>query len=220
MKSRSSRSRRRAVLAGLVLVLVAVAAVILAAGIRAAGSYLVVAEPLERSDAIFVLSGRTPARELEAAELYRKGLAGAVVLARGVNPLDAARQLAGELPTQERSASVLERLGVSRQAIAKLDRPVENTHEELQVDFEHARDHGFRRVILVTSPVHTRRVRTIWNARYQATIPALVHPTPHDPFDPARWWRSGRSLETGLHELFGILNFRLGSPLPTFDRAR
>lgn len=218
MKSSSaSWRRRRAALVALVLVLIATAMLVVA--VRAVGPYLVVADPLERSDAIFVLSGRTPARELEAAELYRQGLAGAVVLAHGVNPLDVARELAGEPPTQERSASILERLGVPRQAIAKLDRRVENTHEELAVDFEYARDRGLRRVIFVTSPAHTRRVRTIWNALYQATIPALVHPTPHDPFDAPRWWRSRRSVEDGLHEVFGILHFRLGSPLPTYDRT-
>lgn len=72
-------------------------------------------------------------------------------------------------------------------------------------------------MILVTSPVHTRRVRTIWNARQSGAIAALVHPTPYETFDARRWWRSRYGVEAAAHELFGIAHFRLGSLLPTFD---
>ena len=108
--------------------------------------------------------------------------------------------------------------GVPRQAVARLDRVVVNTDEELGADFDYARAQGFRRVILVTSPQHTRRVRMIWDASYQATLPALVHPTPFEEFDAARWWRSSRSMEKVFYEIAAIAHFLLGRPLPTHDR--
>jgi uncharacterized SAM-binding protein YcdF (DUF218 family) len=200
------------------LLLVGVFAVLLVLGVQAVGPFLVVADRVEPSDAIIVLEGGTPAREVEAAALYRRGLASVVVLALARDPTPVARQLAGEPVLQERAARALQYAGVPRQAIVRLERQVDNTAQELQVDFEHARARGFRRVILVTSPQHTRRVRVVWNARYQARIPALVHPTPYEPFDPGRWWRSRRYLEDSLHELAAIAHFLLGSPLPTFDR--
>lgn len=214
----NKRRWRGPVLLALVVAAATLAAV--SAGLPALGRYLVVADALEPSDAVIVLAGRTPAREVEAAALYHHGLAPRVVLARGRDPYEAAHALAGEPTPQARALRALTHLRVPREAIEVLERVVENTDDELEVDFGHARSRGFRQVILVTSPAHTRRVRMIWNARYQATLPAIVHPTPYDPFDAARWWRSRRGLEAAVHETGGILLFMIGSPLPTFEPAR
>lgn len=183
------------------------------------GHYLVVSDPLASSDAIVVLDGRTPARELEAAALYERGLAPRVIvsLPRDLLP-EAARQLSGLPASQEQAVRVLRHRGVPAEAIVRMPTVVDNTEQELAVDFEYAQQQGFRRLIVVTSPPHTRRVRIVWNARYQADVAALVHPTPYDPFDAARWWHSRYSLEAAVHEAGGIVNFLLGSPLPTFQR--
>ena len=51
--------------------------------LTAIGRQLVDEDPLQPSDAIIVLAGRTPEREIEAADLYRAGLAPIVVLPEG-----------------------------------------------------------------------------------------------------------------------------------------
>jgi uncharacterized SAM-binding protein YcdF (DUF218 family) len=214
----NKRRWRNAGLAVLALAMLAVGALFL--GLPALGRWLVVADPLEPSDAIVVLDGQTPARELEAAALFHRGLAPRVVVARARDPYQRAREMAGEPSPQARALRVLVHVEIPREAIQALERTVENTADELAVDFDHARARGFRRLILVTSPSHTRRVRVIWNARYQAVLPALVHPTRYDPFDTARWWRSRRGLESAAHEIAGILNFAVGQPLTTYDRPR
>ncbi|MGH7312485.1 MAG: YdcF family protein [Candidatus Rokuibacteriota bacterium] len=209
------RLRRAALLLGLVGLLVCL---LLVLGIFRVGPYLVVADRLEPSDAIFVLAATGPARLVEAASLYRRGLAPVVVVSLPPDTLRVARELAGEPAPQERAVRALVHAGVPRQAVARLDRVVVNTDEELGVDFDYARTQGFRRVILVTSPSHTRRVRMIWNAYHEARLPALVHPTPFEEFNGARWWRSSRSLEKVFYELAAITHFLLGRPLPTHDR--
>jgi len=184
------------------------------------GPWLMVQEPLTQSDVIFVTDGQTPQRELEGAALFLEGWAPRVALARPRDPMSAdVHRLAGEPEPQERAWQVLRRRGVPEGAIVRLERVVENTDEELQVDFDYARTHGFRRVIIVSSPYHTRRVRMIWRSRFGGEIPAVVRVTRYEPVDPARWWRSRRSLEAISHEVFGIANFLLGSPIPTFDRG-
>ncbi len=214
-------NKRRWRVAGLsILAIALLALVVLAVALPALGRWLVVDDRLEPSDAIVVLDGQTPARELEAAALYHRGLAPLIVLARAHDPYQRAREIAGEPSPQARALRVLIHQKVPREAIQALERVVENTADELAVDFDHARARGFRRVILVTSPAHTRRVRVIWDAHYQPTLPALVHPTPHDPFDTHRWWRSRRGLETAVHELAGIVNFAVGEPVPANDRIR
>lgn len=209
--------RRRLRLLLLALVAGAFAAVF---GLPQLGRYLVVADELVPSDAIFVLEGGTPARELEAAALYRAGVAPRVVLTLARDPLEVPHRLAGEPNPQERAARVLAHIGVPAAAIVQLDRVVENTVQELAADFEYAQSRGFRAVVLVTSPPHTRRVRVIWNSRFESRMPARIRPTRYEEFDARRWWRSRRWLEDGLHELVGIAHFMIGSPLPTFDRGR
>jgi uncharacterized SAM-binding protein YcdF (DUF218 family) len=216
MKARRSRLLLSAlVVCGLVPLLLAVAAG------RWLGPWLVVSEPLVRSDVIFVTDGETPQRELEGAALFLEGWAPRVALTLPRDPMsEEFRHMAGELTPQERSARVLLRRGVPEAAIVRLDRVVENTREELRVAFEHARAHGFRRVIIISSPYHTRRIRLIWSASFEREVPAIVRPTRYEPIDPTRWWRSRRPLEDVVHEVFAITHILLGSPIPTFDRAR
>ena len=211
----STRPRRRLLVALLVAALAVIGVV---AGLPALGGWLVVAEPLAPSDAIFVLEGRTPAREVEAAALYHRHLAPIVGISRARDPLTVARQLARLPPGQETAGLVLRNVGVPAGAIVLLDREVQNTVEELRVIAEASRARGFRRVILVTSPSHTRRVRTIWSARVR-DVTALVHPTSYETFSPRGWWRSRHGVEEVVHEVGGIVNFRLGSILPTFEDA-
>src|SRR3989442_12822085 len=126
------RGLRRAVLLGLAAVL----SLFIPSGIKATGLYLVVADRLAPADAIYVLEGMTPAREVEAAILYRRRLAPRVVLALARDPTPIARRLAGEPTLQERAARVLTRMGVPARAIVRLSHPVENTEQELATDFD------------------------------------------------------------------------------------
>ena len=186
------------------------------AGFPILGTWLVVADPLRASDAIFVLDGYFPAREVEGAALYHRGLAPVVGISRARDPQPVARSLARVPPPQESSAIALRNLGVPDRAVLRLDREVQNTAEELALIAAVSRARSFRRVILVTSPSHTRRVRIIWDAQ-RAGVDALVHPTSFQRFDARRWWRSRHGIEEMIHELGGMLNFVLGSRLPTFD---
>ena len=184
------------------------------------GPWLVVNEPLERSDVIFVTDGQPPQRELEGAALFLEGWAPRVVLTLPRDRVsEEVRRLAGEPPPQERGSLILRRRGVPEAAIVRLGRIVENTTEELRADFDYARAQGYRRVIIVSSPYHTRRIRMMWGSRFEAEIPAVVRVTRYEPVDPAAWWRSSRSLEEISHEVVGIANFLLSGPIPTFDRG-
>ena len=184
--------------------------------VPALGAWLVVADPLVPSDAIFVLEGRTPAREVEAAALYHRGLARVVGISTARDGTPIARELARLPAGPEVATTALRNLGVPPQAIVRLEPEVQNTVEEVAAIAALCRTRGYTRVILVSSPSHTRRIRLIWDARAPG-ITARIHPTSSEPFDARRWWRSRRGVETVLHEVGGIVNFRLGSVLPTFD---
>jgi uncharacterized SAM-binding protein YcdF (DUF218 family) len=187
----------------------------LMAGLPALGRWLVVADPLVPSDVIVVVAGAPPAREVEAAALYQRRLAPLVVLSRARERNTVARQLARLPHGQAVASEILVTLGVPERAILRLDREVENSVEELAHVAEVSRARGFRRIILVSSPPHTRRLRTIWNT-LPTEVAVLIHPTPYETFEASRWWRSRHGVETVVHELGGLLNLRLGLWLPTF----
>lgn len=102
----------------------------------AIGSFLVVEDLLEPVAAIVVMGGQSPFREMEAAKIYRAGLAPSVVVARGIRweEQQTLRKLGVKVPEGwETSREVLLRLGVPLSAIIVPADRAEGTLEELQV---------------------------------------------------------------------------------------
>ena len=93
-----------------------VLAALVAVALLGAGRLLVVADPLPpRADAIVILAGSVPDRTLEAADLYRAGLAPRVVVTRERLPRGQAalRARGVHLPeSDELTATALRELGV------------------------------------------------------------------------------------------------------------
>ena len=75
--------------------------------------------------------------------------------------------------------AALEKFGVPRSAIVTLDEPVEITETELRRVVAAAKARGWRRVILVTSAFHARRVRLIWSREAAGAVEAGLAVT-HD----------------------------------------
>lgn len=199
------------------LVLVALAMVAHGPALRLIGRALVVEDPVAKADAIVVVAGGTPSREKAAAALFREGVAPDVVLSNPFTP-DRVRNLITmgirRLDYQGESRIVLEQRGVPAQAIVALPQTVKTTEAELKVVGELARSRGWRRVILVTSPQHSRRVKLVWSRQAPADIQSIVHITQDNDFLDGDWWRQRRAAEAVLHEYLGLAAIYLGiSPL-------
>jgi uncharacterized SAM-binding protein YcdF (DUF218 family) len=200
----TSRGRRLLVAA---LILAALATLAHAPALRLMGRALVVEDPLTTADAIVVVAGGTPDREGAAARLYREGLAPEVVLSNQFTP-DRVRDLialgARRLDYQGEARVALEKRGVPSQVIVALPTPATTTEAELKLVGEAARARGWRRVILVTSPQHSRRVKLVWSREAPADIEGLVRVVPEDKFLDGDWWRKRRQAEAVLHEYLGL----------------
>jgi len=68
-------------------------------------------------------------------------------------------------------------------------------------------------VIIVTTKVHTRRVRILWNRLAAGRGQAVIRAASDDPFDPRRWWRTTGDALDVVREFLGILNAWAGLPL-------
>jgi len=177
------------------------------------GGALVVQDTLKGADAIVVLAGGIPSREVAAAALYRQGLAPRVVVSNQHTPPrvnELIRMGIRAHDFQGESRLVLERHGVPPAALVLLREPVEITETELRRVGLLAQEQGWRRVILVTSPQHSRRVRFVWGRQAPAGIEALVTLAPEDGFEIDGWWRKRREAEAVLHEYLGLAALYLG----------
>ena len=92
------------------------------------GQWLVVEDPMQKSQAIVVLSGAMPFRALEAAKLYRMGYAPQVWLTRSEEPRASLAALG--IPYQgeeDYNRMILEREGVPAASVVVLPAPIQNT---------------------------------------------------------------------------------------------
>jgi uncharacterized SAM-binding protein YcdF (DUF218 family) len=176
------------------------------------GRWLVVEDSLQKAQAIVVLSGRMPLRALGAADLYRGGWAPEVWLTKSAEPGRTLAELGVAYEGEDfYNRKVLVQQGVPAEAIHILARPIVNTADEIAEIARSLPDDGTGAVIIVTSKVHTRRVRTLW--RQLGRGRALVRAADEDPFEPAHWWRtSGDALDV-VRECLGLLNAWAGLPL-------
>lgn len=206
----------------LVVGLTAVVAVGFPWGAGALGRWLVVADRLEPARAIVVLSGRVPFRAMEAAALYRDGLAPEVWLTNEV-------RTAGELALDRLGVPVvrqevynreaLGRLGVKLEAIRLLNDRIWNTADEVRVIAAELRRAGGDRVIIVTSKVHSRRVRATWAALVGNSPRAVVRYPREEPYAGGHWWLNTRDALDVSREVFGLMNVWAGFPVQP-DRPR
>ena len=164
-------------------------------------------DALAPADAVVVLAGGSPTREAAAAGLYHRGVAPFVVLSNDFTP-DRVRELIAlgvrRLDSQGESRLVLHKHGVPPDAIVALAAPVKTTEAELRLVAEAARARGWRRVILVTSPQHSRRVKLVWARESSGSIEGLVALAKADDFSGDAWWRKRRQAENVLHEYLGL----------------
>lgn len=182
---------------------------------REAGRWLNREDPLSHADVIFILGGGMPQRAEEAGRVFAAGYAPEVWFSRLESPADDLAKLGiryvGE---DEYNRQILIHEGVPENAIHVLPGPVVNTEEELQEAGRELRRAGKTRVILVTSPQHTRRVWTLWQKLVGRDPQVIVHAVHKDPFDPDHWWRNTRDVLSVVRESLGLLNAWAGLPVP------
>ena len=178
------------------------------------GRWLVAEDPLEKAQAIVVLSGRMPLRALEAAKLYREGYAPRVWVTHSSEPgatLEA-MQIAyvGE---DFYNLRVLVHEGVPADTIRVLEPPIVNTADEIRAVSAALEEEKGGTVIIVTNKVHTRRVRILWHRLVAGRGQAIVRAASGDRFEPRRWWRTTGDALDVVREILGILNAWAGMPL-------
>jgi uncharacterized SAM-binding protein YcdF (DUF218 family) len=160
------------------------------------GKYLVVQHPATKSDLIVCLAGGDVERGLASAELFAKGLAPRIFIAREPIPdgLETLTQKGIAYPESvDLVMMIFKGLGVPETAVIRGDRPVQSTFEEAERVGALIKEKKYRSLILVTSPTHSRRA---W-LTFRQVIPdkdfrITVIPTPYSKFRAEDWWKTRR----------------------------
>jgi uncharacterized SAM-binding protein YcdF (DUF218 family) len=196
-------------------VAIVVLPLLLLAGCPFAGQYLIVNEPLEKADVLVVLAGAEVERWLEAADLYREGYAPHLLLSPGYeDPLGSelrARGIRYPRPIDVHRDAIVQ-LGVPAQAIEIMPLGYDNTAAEAAGVRAIAPGRGWRRLIVVTSKYHTRRVRFAFERELRDTgIDIQVRGSRYDRATPDRWWSKRSDLRFVISELQKLIAYRLGA---------
>ena len=198
------------------LIVAAVIAVLLLAAMNL-GNFLYEDDPLQHADAIVVLAATIVARPLEAADLYKRGYAPVIVVTReepepGVTQL---RQRGIVVPLKaDLTRDVFLKLGIPPDAIIIPDRIHSNTAQEAQTFRALAMQHGWRRLIVVTSAYHTRRAGFAVRRELNGTgIDVEMHASRYEPLHPGQWWTGREDVRQVLDETakFAAYEFGLGA---------
>jgi uncharacterized SAM-binding protein YcdF (DUF218 family) len=162
-----------------------------------AATHLVVSQPLQRADAIVILSGSACflERTTEAAELYSANVAARVVLTN--DNLQGTWSSAEQRNPffYERARDNLILIGVPQQRIEVIYQPVTSTYNEAETVREYAQSQGFKSILVVTSGYHSRRAlwtlqRVFKGSNVQVGMQAVE--TGIQTPSPLTWWLHAR----------------------------
>lgn len=182
--------------------------------LRQVGSFLVVQDPLEKADVIFVLGGYAPERGAHAARLYEERVADLIVTSGA--RVDSSLELFDMQYTDaELTAQALNRAGVPQDAIVVLNQG-KSTMEEGFIARDYVARQGCKAAIVVTSPYHTRRAAWVMRRALKGTgVKVMMSPSGMDEWHPAEWWRHEEEMlfvnNEYLKFLYYLLHYSRGS---------
>lgn len=160
---------------------------------------LTVDDALAPADFIYLLGGDAHIRPVHAARLFREGLAPRVVITGAPGP-----------PDPSNPAMQLLRIeGVPDSAVTMLQLPpgATSTQDEGRALRRYLQAHPAERVIVVTSPYHTRRAR--WTLRRElkgVDVDLRMSAAPDPRFNASNWWQNEEGFVAYLTEALKFIH--------------
>jgi uncharacterized SAM-binding protein YcdF (DUF218 family) len=177
------------------------------------GQHLITERPLEKTDAIAVLSGSVPDRILEAIDIYKQGYAPLIILTKEEKAAgyDELLSLGIKIPEgYDLNQMIALKLGVPATSIIIIDERVNSTYSEERVLYDFLKKRDLKSLILVTSKYHTTRATKLFKLVMDGEkIKLITRPSKYDTFDPKNWWKVRRDLKQVLFEYQKLADYYL-----------
>jgi len=159
------------------------------------GGFLVIHDQLEPADLIYVLNGDPTVRPYHAAALFHQGLAPKIVIARTEDSIGV--QFGAYPNVTDSNLIILKKLGVPETQLTELrwGTGVSTTFDEAIALRDYCQQHPVRKVIVVTSDLHSRRSRFVFRKVLSGMgIKVMLSPIADRKYGASNWWR----LEDGV----------------------
>lgn len=175
---------------------------------RGAGNFLIATDAPQKVPAIFVLSGGSYDRGLEAIRLYKAGFADTIVCTGESVPQDV---YALGLPYSEGYISKIMMLqdSVPANRVILVEKGT-STLEESDIILQYCQQHGLKKVGIVSHMFHTRRIRRVFMDKFEkAGIEVLIFGAPATAYSEATWWDNEYGLISLNNEYIKIVYYWL-----------
>jgi uncharacterized SAM-binding protein YcdF (DUF218 family) len=165
-----------------------------------AGTLLVQADSPGRAGLIFLLNGDLDTRPAAAADLWKKGYAPQIAIARSESSRAVEMGLVPNVT--DLGIAMLEKLGVPRAAIVEIPFPggATSTLDEARALRKYLESSPAAPVLVVTNAIHTRRCRRIFSRTFQGSpVKFLYIGVPDRRYRVEMWWENE-------HGFLGVYN--------------
>jgi uncharacterized SAM-binding protein YcdF (DUF218 family) len=149
---------------------------------------LIVEDSLQKADAIVVLSGGGYDRGNEAVKIMNAGYTHHVICTGG-NPVIELKVFGIDTLESDMTAANLRRQSIPDSDITEL-RDGTSTKEESDIIADYCLQHQIKKIIILSSKLHTHRVQTVFKTKLKKRgIEVVVRGAPNSRFDELQWWR-------------------------------
>jgi len=154
---------------------------------------LIVEDPLQKADALVILSGGGFDRGNEAVKIMQSGYASKAICTGG-NPVIELKVFNIDTLESDMTAANLRRQGIPDSNIVEL-RNGTSTKEESLLIADYCHQHAIKKIIIVSSKLHTRRVNEVFKPKLKKQgIEVIVRGAHNSQFDELQWWRDENGL--------------------------
>jgi len=149
---------------------------------------LIVEDPLQKVDALVVLSGGGYDRGNEAVKIIHAGYVNKVICTGG-NPVIELRVFGIDTLESDMTVANLRRQGIPDSIIETLHNGT-STKEESEMISRYCHQHQIKKLMVLSSKLHTHRVQEVFkNKLKKQGVEVIVRGAPNSRFDELKWWQ-------------------------------
>lgn len=175
--------------------------------LKGIGYSLVYEDSSVKVDAAFILSSSPTERGELAADLYHRNMFPVIfTMGEAINPSLAAINI--QQTDAELTKRYLVQLGVPDSLVRAINRGT-STYEESEEILGFANAKGFEHIMIITSQLHTRRVKNTFKKKFSDSgIEVVIQGASPNNYDIDHWWESEEAMINVNNEYVKLLYYR------------